>query len=52
MYCKSATFRMDEGRWICDVSGDCCVYIVPNSKRCADEFGEGPDVKEENEVGQ
>jgi hypothetical protein len=33
------------GRYICDVSGDDCVYFVPDSQRCAEEWGEGPDVE-------
>ena len=49
MSCKSAKFEEEEGRFKCDVSGDECVYILPNSKRCAKEYGEGPDsIKEEN----
>ena len=50
MICKSATEIID-GRWICALSGDCCVYLVPNSKRCAEEYGEGPD-SDEGEVEQ
>jgi hypothetical protein len=42
--CKCATFDPDEGRWQCSVSGDGCVYYVPNSKACAQDYGEGPDV--------
>jgi len=43
MSCKSARYNPDEGRYMCEVSGDECMYITPNSKRCAEEFGEGPD---------
>jgi hypothetical protein len=47
MSCKCASFDLDEG-WKCSVSGDRCVYMFPNSKSCAEEFGEGPDANEED----
>lgn len=43
MSCKCAKYDCDEGRYYCEVSGSQCVYYIPNSKRCAEEFGEGPD---------
>lgn len=43
MSCKAAKFDPDEGRYYCDVSGDQCMYYIPNSKKCAEEYGEGPD---------
>jgi len=43
MSCKCATFQPDEGRYSCSVSGDGCMYFTPNSKKCAEEYGEGPD---------
>jgi hypothetical protein len=45
MSCKCAKFDSDSGRYKCDVSGDGCMYMFPDSKRCAEEYGEGPDVK-------
>ena len=47
MGCKYATFNSDSGRWNCSVSGDGCMYLAPNSKRCAEDYGEGPDVNME-----
>ncbi|KZL94343.1 hypothetical protein [Clostridium magnum] len=47
MSCKCATFDEDTGRYECSVSGSGCMYMVPNSKRCAEDFGEGPDVEDE-----
>lgn len=29
---------------LCSVSGGACMYLYPDSKRCAREYGEGPDV--------
>ena len=47
--CTSSTFDLDEGRYYCEVSGDQCMYYIPDSKRCAEEYGEGPDAVEEVE---
>lgn len=49
MSCKAAKFDPDEGRYYCDVSGDQCMYYIPNSKKCAEEYGEGPDAYCEEE---
>lgn len=31
------------GRYTCDVTGDGCMFYIPDSKRCMEEYGEGPD---------
>ncbi len=50
MGCKAATFDEDLGRYQCDISGSECMYLFPSSKRCAEDYGEGPDaISEENE---
>ena len=46
MACKSATFYPDEGRYYCEVTGGQCMFYIPNSKKCAEEYGEGPDAEE------
>lgn len=46
MACKCATFDVEECRYYCEVSGSQCMYLRPNSKRCAEEYGEGPDAGE------
>lgn len=28
----------------CSISGGACMYLYPDSKRCAREYGESPDV--------
>jgi len=48
MGCKCAKYEEDENRYYCDVSGDMCMFMSPNSKACAEEYGEGPDVEEVN----
>lgn len=47
MYCKRAKYEPDEGRYYCEVSGDQCIYLIPNRKRCAEEYGEDPDAERE-----
>lgn len=49
MACICAKYDPSEGRYECSVTGDYCMYMHPNSKRCAEDYGEGPDaVYEEN----
>jgi len=43
--CTSATFDPDSGRYECEISGSGCVFLNPDSKRCAEKYGEGPDVE-------
>jgi len=45
MGCKAAKYEPSEGRYKCDVSGVGCMYFIPDSKRCAEEWGEGPDAE-------
>jgi len=47
MGCKCAEFDPDSGRYKCSVSGDGCIYMIPSSKRCAEEYDEGPDAVEQ-----
>lgn len=49
MSCKCASFDEDEGRYYCEVSGSQCMYLIPSSKRCAEDFGEGPDAENEDD---
>lgn len=43
MSCKAATFDPDEGRYYCDITDGQCMYLIPSSNQCAEEYGEGPD---------
>lgn len=50
MACKCAgKYDPDTNRWRCKVTGDDCMFLSPNSKACAEEFGEGPDADRNNE---
>lgn len=46
MSCKSAIPTDEFHGWECRVTGGPCVYLIPDSKRCAEECGEGPDAVE------
>jgi hypothetical protein len=51
MSCKAAKFEPEDGRYTCDVTGDGCIWLIPNSKRCVEVYGEGPDAEDnESEV--
>lgn len=49
MACKNAKFDNEDGWYICDVTGNRCCFVTPNSKICAATYGEGPDVKSNTE---
>ncbi|MDF2891217.1 MAG: hypothetical protein K0R80_1584 [Clostridia bacterium] len=51
MSCECAKYETEEGRYNCSVSGSGCMYMIPDSKRCAAEYGEGPDAETEVEEG-
>ena len=47
--CKAA-YRTDEWHgYGCEITEGPCVFMYPDSKRCAKEYGEGPDVFSEDE---
>lgn len=48
MGCKCAVYYSDDELFKCTVSGDRCMYLTPNSKQCAEDYGEGPDVTSES----
>lgn len=43
MACKFAHPTDQYHGWECDVSGGACMFPIPNSKACAEKYGEGPD---------
>ncbi len=50
MSCIASKFDQDEGRYYCEVSGDQCMFLIPNSKECAEKYGKGADaVDDESE---
>jgi hypothetical protein len=49
MSCKCAKFDSEIGRYVCNITDDECIFLIPNSKSCAEQYGEGPEVKETKE---
>lgn len=45
MACKCAEFEAEDGRYTCSISGDGCMFMIPDSKLCAERYGEGPDAE-------
>lgn len=41
--CSCATVTDQWHGYECEVTGGACVFIRPNSKACAEIYGEGPD---------
>lgn len=48
MSCKRAVFDDYIGRYVCSITDDECMFLIPNSKSCAEQYGEGPDVEGEH----
>ena len=46
MNCDYAKRTNEFHGWACAVSGGACMFVVPDSKRCAAVYGEGPDAVE------
>ena len=49
MSCSAARETDQYHGWECEVSGSACMYLQPDSKRCAEEYGEGPDAYTEEQ---
>ena len=47
----SCAKRTDEYHgWECEVSGGACMFLFPDSKACAEKYGEGPDAYIEDNI--
>ena len=49
MACSCAKVTDEYHGCECAVSGDACMFLYPNSKACAEMYGEGPDAETYNE---
>lgn len=47
----AAAYHTDEWHgYGCEITDGACAFLYPDSKRCAEEYGEGPDAEiNENE---
>lgn len=43
MSCKCAKPTDEWHGWECEVTGGACMFYMPDSKKCAEIYGEGPD---------
>ena len=48
MGCKCAIATDEYHGWECSITEGPCMFLVPNSKKCAEEYGEGPDADDTN----
>ncbi len=49
MGCKYAVRTDEYHGWECEITGGACMFLFPNSKLCAEKYGEGPDAVSETE---
>ncbi len=45
MGCKYVKKTDEWHGWKCAITNNACMFLVPDSKRCAKEYGEGPDAE-------
>lgn len=50
--CKCASKTDEWHGWECSITEGPCMYFMPDSKKCAEEYGEGPDACEGGEDEQ
>lgn len=49
MGCKAAIPTDEYHGWECEITEGACMFLHPDSKSCAKEYGEGPDAVEQEE---
>lgn len=49
MACKYAINTDEYHGWECSVTEGPCMFLYPNSKRCAEEYDEGPDMEDDED---
>lgn len=54
MSCKCAIKTDEYHGWACSITDGACMFLIPDSKACAEKYGEGPDAvtEFENENGE
>ena len=48
--CKAAYHTDEWHGYGCNITEGACMFLVPDSKKCADMYGEGPDAEQDNEA--
>ena len=46
MSCKCAIVTDEYHGYECSITEGACMFLYPDSKKCAEIYGEGPDVEE------
>lgn len=49
MACKCAKRTDEYHGWECEITEGACMFLVPNSRLCAELYGEGPDAEYNDE---
>ena len=49
MACKCAKRTDEYHGWECEITEGVCMFLVPNSRLCAELYGEGPDAEYNDE---
>lgn len=47
--CKAAYHTDEWHGYGCSITEGACMFLYPDSKKCAEEFGEGPDAETDEE---
>ena len=46
MSCQCASRTDEYNGWKCEITDGPCMFMIPDSKACAEKYGEGPDADE------
>lgn len=49
MSCKCARATDEYHGWECEITEGACMFLYPDSKACAEKYGEGPDAETDGE---
>ncbi len=50
--CTAANHTDEYHGYECEITGGECMFLYPDSKRCAEKYGEGPDADYEEEESE
>ena len=48
--CKAAYHTDEWNGYGCEMTESACMFLLPDSKACAEQYGEGPDAEENEEA--
>lgn len=52
MACKTARPTDEYHGWECEITEGACMFLIPDSKACAEKYGEGPDAEDADQEQQ